>query len=163
MRLPVSVVGPHGGNLGKTTTDSLGLAEFCDVGLQRVEVRVGDDSECGQIRILNVLPRFGDTIFMPVIFTGCIRHEPVYIKSCLLLLRVQSTDGKRLSGARVIAPNTEFERRTDSFGRVFVFFSLHTQAHLFVTHDTYKSSSVEANCERESDRIERTLLLERVP
>ena len=97
-------------------------AQFCDLGLRPVTVKVGGDRTCDQVIIRDVPLYWQKTKFLKVIYDiiPCLVDSPHVFRFCTYLFRVSEPGGKWIPSASIMVMPGDRTLKTDTSGRVRV-------------------------------------------
>ena len=151
--------------LANFDTDADGVARICDAPLKSVDIAIGKDI-CQSVHVLNAKATFPLVKQIFVIYQEVACNHFIFLDRCQALLRIQSRDGRPISGAQF-----ESERSgaaslgiSDKFGRLYGQVKLGEALIGIVRKAGYRPEKVLEKCttQGESDLERRvTLTLER--
>lgn len=113
--VPVAVRSRGGAVFGEGRTGNSGSVEFCDIGLELIEVVVGVPL-CGQVVVRDLFDRHPSTIELKVLYENCHAAAMRLDPTCDVLIRVNGAGANALSGVTVETNNQTWI--TDHLGRV---------------------------------------------
>ena len=97
--LPAALITLSKTTFANATTNTDGVARFCDAPLQPVGIVVGLDI-CGSVWVRHLAPTWPDTRHVCVTYAEQPCPHFVFPTSCRILIRVQDEEGRPIAGAR---------------------------------------------------------------
>ncbi len=161
----VSVEESGGRVTERETKPGTGTAEFCDLGIVPVVVKVGDDGSCNQVVVKEVPLRWNET------FRLAVTYEPdacapdiarLSVRTCAVMLRVSDAKGTAVPAAVFRGTGGSGEQGADGYGRLLVRLSRGRSLLAMISAPGFKDAQVPMSCPRDLDYGEQTIKLERV-
>jgi hypothetical protein len=146
-KVPVVLVVKHTTSFAETTTDENGVARLCDAPLEPVDIAVGSDI-CGLVLVRNMHDTWPESRKVYVTYVDAPCDHFGVAPNCLILLRIQDDDGRRISGAR-FEPKSQIgsgSNVSDSFGRIFQFFKKRERLEGIVIKSGYSPVPISELC-----------------
>jgi hypothetical protein len=160
----VSVQGADGKVIDKETKAGEGTAQFCDLGIVPVSVKVGDDGTCNQVVVREVPLRWNETVNLAITYEPyeCAGDAiPLPVRSCSIMLRVLDAHGSPISGAVFHSDDNAVNLISDEYGRLLVRLTRGRPLAALVSARSYLKAGISVECPSGLDYGEKTVSLEK--